>query len=273
LAPVTSLTIIDGTCRVFSSFSAAVGASNNSGITHLHILGGSFNLNRTVGVGTSDFALLSELTIGSPHLDCRNMRTKICVRASSIDFDNGSLTMITGAEHMIEFGTVTFSNSPDIYTIYTRTPVHKLFTGLPVIHVQFAESLTYQISRLIVHNSDEGTPEFSRELLLDSIVYPGFSISVPSTESNTFTCASADGLRYRSFVHNDDKRFPALSEGETFCDDVGVTGEDVSCNPRTMSADPTPLETPTTKFTTDRNILHRMQSTFRRSSLFRFCAR
>jgi hypothetical protein len=162
LARVVTVTITGGTFRALSNSAAAVGASTDSGIANLRIIGGSFDLNGIVGVGASNFALLSELTIGSPHLDCRNMGTKICLRASSVHFDNGSLTMMTGANQMIEFETVTFSNAAEIYTIYTGTSIQELLTGLPIIHVQFAESLTYQISRLIIHNSDEASGVFGR---------------------------------------------------------------------------------------------------------------
>jgi hypothetical protein len=160
----------------------------------LNVLGGFFYLNGTVGVGSGNYTLLSGLTIGSPHLDCRSMGTKICIRASSVFFDAGSMTMITGASKMIAFNTIDFSDASELYTIYTDTSIPESITGIPIIHIEFSTSLPYEISKLIVHNSDETTQLLAREVIFDSNSHRGFAISVPSIGNYIFTSTSNDSL-------------------------------------------------------------------------------
>jgi hypothetical protein len=181
--------------------------------------------------------------------------------------------MITGAAKMMEFGAIAFSNSSEIYAIYTGTSVHELFTGLPIIHVQLAESLSYQISRVIVRNHDESTSAFVREVLFDSNAQRGFAISVPSIGSYTLTCGSSDGLLCRSLVHNGETTFLANSAGDTFYDNVGISSENGICHPPTQAATGTRASTRdlTTEFTDDLNLANRRRRRFHSSFGYTFC--
>jgi hypothetical protein len=205
-------------------------------------------LNGTVGVGDVNYVLLSGLV----HLDCRSLGTKTCLRASSVLFGDGSVTMITGASRMIEFQTVTFSRLSDLSTLYTGTSMQELITGIPILHIQFATSLPYQISNLIVHNSDETTQLLAREVPFNSSAHRGFAISVPSIGNYTFTSPST-GLLCRALSVDNITTFAALTDGDTFYDNAGIAEEEVPCHPPTppprQSMTPVPTAGATDRFT------------------------
>jgi hypothetical protein len=142
---------------------------------------------------------------------------------------------------MIDFQTVTFSDSAEIYTIYTGPSTQELMTGLPIIHVQFAASIAYPISRLIVQNNDDTTKAYRREVLFNLSAHRGFAISVPSIGNYKLLSHSTDPVLCRSLVLNDVTTFAALTDGDTFYGDVGVTEEQVPCHP--------PPRTPSDYFT------------------------
>jgi hypothetical protein len=240
LAYVSSVTIKGGTFNITSHAGAAVGAYGYATVANLSLLGGSFYLSGHAGVGAANDSSLSTLTVGSPHLDCRPLGTEICLRASSVLFDAGSMMMVTGSSKMIDFDTLHFSEASEIYTIYTGTSMQELITGIPIIHIQLATSLPYQISKLIVRNSDNTTAVFEREVFFDSSAHRGFAISVPSIGNYKFTLPSNDSLLCFALSRGNVTTFAALTEGDTFYDEVRIA--DRHCHPtplRTVMSTPT----------------------------------
>jgi hypothetical protein len=140
---------------------------------------------------------------------------------------------------MIEFDTLNFSDGSEIYTIYTGSSIPEFIRGIPIIHIEFAASLPYQISNLIVHNRDEATEVFAREVLFDSTAHRGFAISVPSIGNYSFASLSNDSLLCHALSLDSVATFAALIEADTFYKDVGIGEEEVICHPPT----PTPLPT------------------------------
>jgi hypothetical protein len=170
------------------------------------------------------------------------------LRGQSVTFNNGSMTMVTGASKMIDFSTVKFSASSEIYTIYTGTSSKESMTGLPIIHVQFATSLPYRISHLVMRSSL--SEAIVREVLFNSTAHRGFAISVPSTGSYTFTGTSDEAFWCRLLVLNDATTFAASTKADTFYDGVRITEDEVVCPPtRTPLATHTPLVTATARAT------------------------
>jgi hypothetical protein len=184
----------------------------------VNVLGGFFRVNGRAGIGASN------LTIGSAYLDCRPIGTEVCLRASAVAFDNGSVTAITGGPRLIEFERVTFSEGSEIYTIYTGNSTRELFTGLPIIHIEFAMSLAYPISRLVVRGAG-----FARELPFDSDENRGFAVSVPSIGSYAIASISVNRSAPGTLFHGCSTIFSASTDGDTFYEDVGTIEDGLPC--------------------------------------------
>jgi hypothetical protein len=118
---VANLTIANGTFILSSNSGTDVGGSGSLGIVaNLNLVGGTFIItNGIIGVRSINLSYSSTLRIGSLNIDCRSLGTNTSLRSPSVVFDNGSVTVVTGAPNSIELGTTTFSGSRPLSTIYT----------------------------------------------------------------------------------------------------------------------------------------------------------
>jgi hypothetical protein len=219
---IRNLSISGGTFHLWSGLGAGVGAGgsnfNSSGvITDLSVLGGSFFIHEgIVGIGGSNHSYVTNLRLGSAHVDCRSIGANTCLRASSIFFDNGSLTSVTGASNLAEFDRVTFSSSSEIYTVYTGFSEQEQFTGLSIIHigsVLFPSNLTYEITVL---GDGELHEKFNRSFSFNPESEHGFGISVPSVGNYNVKYNSTHGLSQGCLVHDGLTTFAALGNNDAF---------------------------------------------------------
>jgi hypothetical protein len=217
---VSNLSISGGTFHLWSRSGAGVGASTFSSpgvITDLSLVGGSFFVHEgIVGIGGSNLSSVAHLRLGSAYIDCRSIGANICLRVSSLLFDNGSLTSVTGASNLLEFDRITFSFSSEIYTIYTGFSKQEGFTGLPIIHIEsvlFPSNLTSEITVIGAVDVNE---RFNRSVLFNSESERGFGISVPSVGNYTITYGSTDGSSHGCLVHDGFTTFAALRKIDTF---------------------------------------------------------
>jgi hypothetical protein len=245
---VENISIYNGTVTTSGSNGAGIGTGYvNSLVGRICISGGSFSIrDGTVGVGTQNIAAGPILTIGSPHIDCRSIGNKTCLRASSVIFDNGSFTTVTSASNLITASAVSFSGSPSIYVIYTGSSTQEQFTGLPIIHIP---SITFPC-----HSSYEVTLDgdnFERTVLFDSRTGRGFGISVPSLGNYNLMYNSRDDLAYGSLTSDGLSPFSVTGNNDNMYTNV-IIDEISGCRPpqtQTNNFSGTELFTPTDIFT------------------------
>jgi hypothetical protein len=213
---------IGATFHLWSASGAGIGVGSSNftssgGITDLSVFGGSFLIHEgIVGIGGWNLSSVSNLRLGSAHIDCRSIGSNICLRASSVLFDNGSLTSVTGASNLIEFNRITFSFSSEIYTIYSGLSQQEQFKGLPVIHIEsvlLPSNFTYEITVL---GTDELNEKFNRSVLFNAGSERGFGISVPSVGNYSMTYNSTDGSSQGCLVHDGLTSFAGLGKNDTF---------------------------------------------------------
>jgi hypothetical protein len=179
------------------------------------------------------------MVLGSPRLDCRQMGAKTCLQASAVVF-NGSVSVITGATRVIEFGTAEFADGSEIYVMYTGDSAQETLTGIPIIHAELTKPAAYSVDFLNVSGPGLANP---RQIPFDSEEYRGFAVSVPSIGDYTFTGISMDAAQCRSLVHEGSPTFSALTQGDTFYGNVGVVQESAVCHPPTMTPEMTAVPT------------------------------
>jgi hypothetical protein len=230
---VRNLTITNGTFRLCSDTGAGVGGSGSfGGVSNLNVLGGSFLIvNGSVGVGAANFLSLPSLKLGSPHIDCRSIGTKACLRASSVVLDNGSLTAVTRAVNLIEFQSVSFSGSPSMYTVYAGVSIQEKFTGHPTIHIElvrFPCNLSYEVK---VNGADVSNANFWRVLPFNSRTDRGFGISVPSIGNYRITYNSTDRSSHGSVIRGDSQTFIVSANHDSFYTNVETTDDTLRCKP------------------------------------------
>jgi hypothetical protein len=220
---VRDIFIRNGNITVRGSESAGIGRGcSNSSVDAIHISGGFVSvLDGSFGVGIESGT--GSLTIGSAHIDCRAIRTKMCLQAPSVIFDNGSFTGVTGASNFINSSTVSFSGSPSIFVIYGGSSAQEKFTGLPIIHiplVPFSCKSSYDIR---VTGKD-----FERRVPFNAKTDTGFGISGPSLGNYGFTYNSSDCSSKRRLTHDGSCIFSASTKSDTVYTNV-VSDEMTNC--------------------------------------------
>jgi hypothetical protein len=155
----------------------------------------------------------------------------ICLRAPSISFDGGSATAVTSAANLIESGTVTFSNSPSIYTIYTGPSTQEQFTGIAMIHIEsvsFPCDIVYEVK---VSGADPGNAALKRFVLFNPAQARGFAISVPSGGNYRLDFSSQSAVRRSSgFLPTDSvSTFAATENRDTFYTQATVNADGSDC--------------------------------------------
>jgi hypothetical protein len=221
---VRNLNISGGTFHLWSPSGPGIGVgvgnsifTSSGGITDLSVTGGSFFIHEgIVGIGGWNLTSVTNLRLGSPHIDCRSIGSNICLRASSVFFENGSLTSVTAASNLIEFNRITFSFSSEIYTIYAGLSRQEHLTGLSMIHIEsalFPSNLTYAIAVL---GAGELNGTFHRSVSFNPGSDRGFGISVPSVGNYTIAYNSTDGSSHGCLVHDGLATFAALGKNDTF---------------------------------------------------------
>jgi hypothetical protein len=226
---VSNLSIIAGTFHLWSTSGAGVGAfsfTSSGRVTDLCVVGGSLFIHEgIVGIGGPNLSSVANLRLGSAHIDCRSIGANTCLRSSSIFFDNGSLTSVTGAANVLEFDRITFSFSSEICTIYTGLSRQEHLTGLSIIHIEsllFPSNLTYKI---VVLGAGELNETFHRSVLFHAESERGFGISVPSVGNYTITYNSTDELSHGCLVHDGLATFGALGKNDTLYESAEVLAE------------------------------------------------
>jgi hypothetical protein len=187
----------------------------------------------TVGVGAINSAVLGNLTIGSAHIDCGPIGSNTCLRSSSVTFDNGSFSAITGAGKLLDVDTVQFSELSELYVIYTWQSERESFRGLTLIPIESLRldcNLTYELT---VSGADSTNHDFDRTVTFNSIIGRGFSISVPSigNYSLKYKSNSSDASSYGYLTHDGFTSFSAFDQDDTFYDDVVVISAASRCYP------------------------------------------
>jgi hypothetical protein len=216
---VGNLTISDGTFQLSSNSGPGIG-----GITNTKLLGGCFVIdNGSVGVGNT-----SSLRIGSVDIDCRSIGDKTCLEGTSIVFEGGSVTAVTGALNLIEFGTIAFSGFTELYTRYTGPSTQERFTGLAVIHI---ESVSFPCD--LIYEVTVEDDNYKRVLLMNSSTFRGFGVSVPSAGDYILNYESAEKLSFTLssgfLYHGNSTTFAAISGRDAFYSDVRLNDDTTNC--------------------------------------------
>jgi hypothetical protein len=226
--------ISGGSIRASGSGASGIGGGSSGIVRTLRIVGGSILIDSgTIGVGGINSAVLGNLTIGSPHIDCGPIRSNTCLRSSSVTFENGSFSAVTGAGKLFEVDTVKFSEFSELYVIYIGQSEREAFRGLPLIHIEslrFDCNITYEVT---VSGADSTNLDFHRTVSFDSIIGRGFGISVPSIGNYTirYKYNSTDASSYGYLTHDGLTAFSAFDQDDTFYENVAVISEASRCNP------------------------------------------
>jgi hypothetical protein len=226
---VGSIYIYDGILRAQGSGGPGIGRGDGatSSLNTISISGGLITiLNGSVGISAVSMSSGPSLTITSPHIDCRSMGSKMCLRASSAIFNGGSLTAVTSASNLINFNTVSFSGSPSLYVIYAASSSKEKLTGLAMIHlasVTFPCNSSYEVTVTC--------DDFKRTVSFNPWDGRGFGISVPFLGNFSISynskCHSSEGI----LVHDGLDTFAALANNDNVYTKV-KTDEVTDCQVR-----------------------------------------
>jgi hypothetical protein len=202
------------------------GSASFGGIASLNIHDRSFCiLDEIVGVRNADFNSIASLTIGSLHIDCRLLGTHVCLRASSVVVDHSSVGAVIAAPNLIDFETVMFSESTEIFPVCTGHSQQEKFTGILVIHIEsvpFPSPHIYDVTATDNHN-------FERSVLFNFLDGRGFDISVPSIGNYLIKYTLPDGSSAGCMIHGDLSTFGVLSANDAFFATVEAVNESGKC--------------------------------------------
>jgi hypothetical protein len=242
---VGDIFIHNGNIKVTGSSSGAGighGYSTQSTVNSITIQGGSLRVvDGIVGVGAENSNSGPNVRIGSPHIDCRSIGARSCLKAASVLFNNGSFTSVTGAPNLIQSKTVTFSGSPSMYVIYSGFSTQEQFSGLAMIHIAsvlFPCNSTYEVT---VTGFD-----FERRVPFNSGTDLGFGISVPSLGGYHLSYHSENPESEGRLTHDGLYNFTALTKSDTVYTNVR-SDEKTDCQPRGTAVLTDSLSTATRK--------------------------
>jgi hypothetical protein len=189
---VDNLTIFGGHISATGSNGAAAigGGIGGSHVSFIAILNGSFTLSASSsGIGSAS-RVTTELTIRDGLFDCGAME-RPCFNATTVKFDNGSVTVITNYSSVWSSSQSRKSGDPQLYFEYISNSLPEPLTGISLLHMQsirLPSPAIYAFKIGQITGNDDG---IRRTLFFNSSRSRGCALSLQSTGNNSISFDSA----------------------------------------------------------------------------------